>query len=81
MRETLGLSQSAFAGKLRCSSMTVSRWERGLVKPSADGLIAIGEMAGPPLGLEFWRMAGISAKAVKRMLASNKTKKKRKIPR
>jgi transcriptional regulator with XRE-family HTH domain len=77
MRARLGLSQSAFVRKLHCSSMTLSRWERGLIEPPPDCLIAIGKMAGPPLGLRFWRMAGIDPTAVKRMLVSSKKKRTR----
>jgi transcriptional regulator with XRE-family HTH domain len=76
MRARLGLSQSAFAKKLHCSSMTLSRWERGLIKPPPDCLIAIGKIAGPPLGLRFWRMAGIDPRAVKRMLVSDENKER-----
>jgi transcriptional regulator with XRE-family HTH domain len=78
LREELQLTQSGFAKKLHCSSMTVSRWERGLVKPTANSLIAMGDLAGPHGGMHFWRIAGISPEAVKRMLGADQKKSPRK---
>lgn len=68
LRTNLGLNQLAFGKKLKCSSMVISRWERGLQKPPADCLIAMGKMAGPPFGWFFWKMAGIDEAAARRML-------------
>ena len=34
LRQQLGLSQQLFATKLGVSIMTISRWERGICKPS-----------------------------------------------
>jgi hypothetical protein len=48
--------------------MVISRWERGLQKPPADCLIAMGKMAGPRSGWFFWKMAGIDPADAKRML-------------
>jgi DNA-binding XRE family transcriptional regulator len=71
LREKLGLNQFDFGKRLKCSSMVISRWERGLQKPPADCLISMGKMAGPPAGWYFWKLAGISPDDAKRML--NKT--------
>jgi len=68
LRLALGLNQLAFGKNLKCSSMVISRWERGLQKPPADCLIAMGKMAGPPAGWYFWKMAGIDPADCKRML-------------
>jgi DNA-binding XRE family transcriptional regulator len=68
LREKSGLNQLAFGKRLNCSSMVISRWERGLQKPPADCLIGMGKMAGPPEGWFFWKMAGISPSDAKRML-------------
>lgn len=68
LRMKLGLNQSDFGKHLKCSSMVISRWERGLQKPPADCLIAMGKIAGPPAGWFFWKMAGIDQTDAKRML-------------
>jgi len=68
LRNSLGLNQLDFGKGLKCSSMVISRWERGLQKPPADCLIAMGKMAGPPSGWFFWKMAGIEPVDAKRML-------------
>ena len=66
--QELHLNQIDFAKHLNCSSMVVSRWERGLHKPPADCLIAMGKMAGPPTGWYFWKIAGVDQAAARRML-------------
>jgi len=68
LRKSLGLNQLDFGKGLNCSSMVISRWERGLQKPPADCLISMGKMAGPPSGWFFWKMAGIDPADAKRML-------------
>ena len=68
LREKVGLNQFEFGKRLKCSSMVISRWERGLQKPPADCLIAMGKMAGPPSGWYFWKMAGVAPSDAKRML-------------
>src|SRR5439155_23292418 len=39
--------------------MSVSRWERGLLKPSAEIYIQFGYLAGDPDCWYFWRLAGL----------------------
>jgi DNA-binding XRE family transcriptional regulator len=68
LRKSLSLNQLEFGKQLKCSSMVISRWERGLQKPPADCLVAMGKMAGPPAGWFFWKMAGITPSDAKRML-------------
>jgi hypothetical protein len=68
LRKTLELNQIEFSKRLKCSSMVVSRWERGLHKPPADCLIQMGKLAGPPGGWYFWKMAGIDPADARRML-------------
>lgn len=46
MRERSGLNQIAFAQALGVRQPTVSRWERGVDRPSAETLARLGEMAG-----------------------------------
>jgi transcriptional regulator with XRE-family HTH domain len=68
LRQSLGLNQLQFGKRLKCSSMVISRWERGLQKPPADCLIAMGKIAGAPAGWFFWKLAGIDPADAKRML-------------
>jgi transcriptional regulator with XRE-family HTH domain len=71
LRLSLSLNQLQFGKRLKCSSMVISRWERGLQKPPADCLIAMGKIAGPPAGWFFWKMAGIDPADARRMLQEN----------
>jgi DNA-binding transcriptional regulator YiaG len=41
LREALGLTQQQFAARLKVTSQTVSRWERGEVRPNEHALAAI----------------------------------------
>lgn len=45
MRERSGLNQSGFAAALAVRQPTVSRWERGIDRPSAETLARLLEMA------------------------------------
>lgn len=48
IREALGLTQAEFAAQLGTSQVTVSRWEKGLVRPGVDYLrriAVLGECA------------------------------------
>jgi DNA-binding XRE family transcriptional regulator len=68
LRRKLKLSQSTFGKRLNCSTMGVSRWERGIQKPPARCLIEMGKMAGPPEGWYFWKLAGLAQTDVRTML-------------
>jgi phage repressor protein C with HTH and peptisase S24 domain len=59
LRRKMKASQGELARKLRCSAMTVSRWERGLLAPSADHYIALGKLAGKQDCWYFWELAGL----------------------
>jgi DNA-binding XRE family transcriptional regulator len=72
VRKGLKLNQLQFGKKLKCSFITVSRWERGLQKPAAIYLLAMGKMVGRSSGWYFWRMAGIGQDDVRRLLRSSR---------
>lgn len=44
LREALGLTQVEFGKRIGVDSMTVSRWERGTLRPSEASLSAIAEL-------------------------------------
>jgi DNA-binding transcriptional regulator YiaG len=44
LREGLGLTQKEFAERVGVDKMTVSRWERGTVRPSTEALKAVEKL-------------------------------------
>ncbi len=44
LREALGLTQQEMGDRLGVDKMTVSRWERGTVRPSSESLAALEKM-------------------------------------
>lgn len=44
LREALGLTQKEFGEQLGVDKMTVSRWERGTLRPSEASLAAVDEL-------------------------------------
>ena len=44
LREALGLTQAEFGERIGVDKMTVSRWERGALRPSSESLAAISEL-------------------------------------
>ncbi|MDO8629042.1 MAG: helix-turn-helix domain-containing protein [Phycisphaerales bacterium] len=44
LREALGLTQKEFGEELGVDKMTVSRWERGALKPSDESLAALDDL-------------------------------------
>jgi transcriptional regulator with XRE-family HTH domain len=68
LRESLGLSQAAFARKLSVSPMAVSRWERGINEPTASIYIELGKISGHPKCWFFWGRAGLDRADLDRAL-------------
>jgi len=58
-RERLGINQAELARRLDCSAMTISRWERGLLQPSAEHFIQLGNLGNKSESWFFWEKAGI----------------------
>lgn len=59
LRERLGINQAELARRLECSAMTISRWERGYLQPSAEHFIQLGNLGSQSEAWFFWEMAGI----------------------
>lgn len=59
LRRSLRLDQAAFGERLRCSAMTVSRWERGVQEPPSHAYIELGNLSGDPVCWFFWGRAGL----------------------
>jgi len=59
MREHLEINQAELARRMACSAMTISRWERGLLQPSAEHYIQLGNLASKSQAWFFWEEAGI----------------------
>ena len=76
LRERLGINQAELARRLECSAMTISRWERGLLQPSAEHFIQLGNLGNRTDAWFFWEMAGIQpARMVEALGTSSRTKK------
>jgi SOS-response transcriptional repressor LexA len=58
-RERIGINQAELARRMQCSAMTISRWERGLLQPSAEHFIQLGNLGNKTEAWFFWEMAGI----------------------
>jgi transcriptional regulator with XRE-family HTH domain len=74
LRARLGISQSELARLLDCSAMTVSRWEKGRVAPSAHYDIELGKLAGKPDCWFYWEKAGLQSSDVVRVLPERERK-------
>jgi phage repressor protein C with HTH and peptisase S24 domain len=76
LRERLGINQAELARRMECSAMTISRWERGLLQPSAEHFIQLGNLGNKTKAWFFWEMAGIQAsKMVEALGGSSRAKK------
>jgi SOS-response transcriptional repressor LexA len=64
------LNQTDFGRRLHASSMAISRWERGAQEPTAQGYIALGNLAGDPLCWNFWQRAGLGHDEFMRVVPS-----------
>ena len=75
MRERLGINQAELARRMECSAMTISRWERGLLQPSAEHFIELGNLGNKAEAWFFWEMAGIQpAKMMDALSGSRKNR-------
>jgi DNA-binding XRE family transcriptional regulator len=68
LRERLRMSQAELGRRFECSAMTVSRWERGLLAPSSDYYIQLGNLSGKSECWYFWERAGLQLPDVLRAL-------------
>ncbi len=71
LRRKLQMTQTELVEKVGVTAMTVSRWERGLVEPTASGYISLGNMAGPGRSWYFWRRAGLNEDRVRAALRAS----------
>src|SRR5262249_7872481 len=76
LRDGLGINQAELARRLECSAMTISRWERGLLQPSAEHFIQLGNLGNRTEAWFFWEMAGIQpARMVEALGGKSRAKK------
>src|ERR1700739_3926381 len=76
LRERLGINQAELARRMECSAMTISRWERGLLQPSAEHFIQLGNLADKTEAWFFWEMGGVRpAKVLEALQASARAKR------
>lgn len=59
----LGLTQAGLAERIGVSPATVSRWIQGKYEPTAEGYVALGNLAQRSDGMYFWERAGIDTSA------------------
>jgi transcriptional regulator with XRE-family HTH domain len=59
----LGLTQAGLAERLGVSPATVSRWIQGKYEPTAEGYVALGNLAQRSDGMYFWERAGVDTSA------------------
>src|ERR1700751_2021095 len=55
----LGLTQAGLAERLGVSPATVSRWIQGKHEPTAEGYVALGNLAQRRDAVYFWERAGM----------------------
>ena len=71
LRDRLGINQAELARRMECSAMTVSRWERGLLQPSAEHFVQLGNLGNKAAAWFFWEMAGIEPQKMVGALGNN----------
>jgi transcriptional regulator with XRE-family HTH domain len=69
LRQRMQLTQTQLAERVGVTAMTVSRWERGLVEPTAGGYIALGNLAAAKHAWYFWKRAGLNEDKVRKARA------------
>src|SRR5579871_35780 len=75
LRERLEINQAGLARRMECSAMTISRWERGLLQPSAEHFIQLGNLGDKTEAWFFWEMAGIQAAKMIQALGGSRNRK------
>lgn len=81
LREQLKINQAELARRMECSAMTISRWERGLLQPSAEHFIQLGNLGDKTEAWFFWEMAGIEPAKMVEALSGSSRKKRLDSPR
>jgi len=80
LREQLTINQAELARRMECSAMTISRWERGLLQPSAEHFIQLGNLGDKSEAWFFWEKAGIQPAKMARALGGRSRKKRTDAP-
>ncbi len=75
LREQLTINQAELARRMDCSAMTISRWERGLLQPSAEHFIQLGNLGDKSEAWFFWEKAGIQPAKMAHALGGRSRKK------
>lgn len=75
LRERFEINQAELARRMECSAMTISRWERGLLQPSAEHFIQLGNLGDKTEAWFFWEMAGIQAAKMVQALGGSRSRK------
>jgi phage repressor protein C with HTH and peptisase S24 domain len=70
LRENFEINQAELARRMACSAMTISRWERGLLQPSAEHFVQLGNLGNKTQAWFFWEMAGIQPAKMVEALSS-----------
>ena len=81
LREHLTINQAELARRMECSAMTISRWERGLLQPSAEHFIQLGNLGDKTEAWFFWEKAGIQPAKMVHALGGSSRKKRTDAPR